>query len=60
MFYKDRENEFDFAFQPDASITGLLLRRGLLDSWYEFEDKKTKQALRVWCGDNDSDVSETV
>lgn len=34
----------------------LLDRKGLLDSWHSFEDKKTKQALRQWCMDNDIEL----
>lgn len=34
----------------------LVERKGLLDSWYSFEDEKTKQALRQWCMDNDIEL----
>lgn len=30
---------------------------GLLDTWYEFEDKHEKQALRKWCEENEIELS---
>ena len=29
----------------------------LLDTWYEFEDKRQKQALRKWCEENEIECS---
>lgn len=35
-----------------AKFEGLLVRRGALDQWYEFERKATDRAFREWCEDN--------
>jgi len=32
-----------------ASFKQLLARRGVLDQWYDFEQKATERALREWC-----------
>jgi hypothetical protein len=32
-----------------ASFKHLLARRGVLDQWYDFEQKATERALREWC-----------
>ena len=36
----------------------LLVRRGALERWYEFENKAEETALREWCADNDIKLSE--
>ena len=35
----------------------LLIRRDVLDSWYDFEAKATEQALREWCELNSIEVA---
>jgi hypothetical protein len=35
----------------------LLIRRNVLDSWYDFESKATEQALREWCELNSIEVA---
>lgn len=35
---------------------GLLQSVGLLQKWYDFEDKSTKDALLEWCRENNLDV----
>ena len=32
--------------------------KGILDSWYEFEEAKTKEAIRNWCRENGISVEE--
>ena len=32
-----------------ASFKQLLARKGVLDQWYDFEQKATERALREWC-----------
>jgi len=36
----------------------LLARKELLESWYEFESKAEKEALRNWCADCAIDIGE--
>jgi hypothetical protein len=35
----------------------LLMRRNVLDSWYDFESKATERALREWCELNSIEVA---
>lgn len=35
---------------------GLLERRGMLQQWYEYEEKSRKEALRQWCEENGIEV----
>ena len=37
----------------------LLHSKGLLQSWYEFEDRREEQALRQWCHENEIKVNHT-
>lgn len=39
-----------------ASFKNLLVRRGALDRWYDFEAKAQETALRMWCDRNSVDV----
>lgn len=39
-----------------AGFKGLLVRRGALDRWYDFEAKAQEKALRMWCDRNSVDV----
>lgn len=39
-----------------ARYKDLLEFKGLLEAWYEFENKAAGQALRQWCKDNDIKV----
>jgi hypothetical protein len=34
----------------------LVVRRGILDRWYDFQVKAQEQALRAWCEDNEIEV----
>jgi hypothetical protein len=36
----------------------LLVRRDVLDRWYDFEAKATERALREWCEENDIALSD--
>jgi Uncharacterised protein family (UPF0158) len=36
----------------------LLVRRRVLDRWYDFSNKAEDAALRAWCADNDIELSE--
>ena len=36
----------------------LLLRRGVLEQWYDFDQKATEVALRQWCEDNLVELSD--
>jgi len=36
----------------------LLETRGLLDKWYDFEKRRTEEALRQWCGENGVDLTD--
>lgn len=31
--------------------------KGLLDTWYKFEDERQKAALREWCQENDIEIN---
>jgi hypothetical protein len=33
-----------------------MVRRGVLDRWYDFQAKAEAQALREWCEDNEIEV----
>jgi len=35
----------------------LLEANGLLQSWYDFEDRREEQALRQWCDENEVELS---
>ncbi|MFA6093899.1 MAG: hypothetical protein WCU88_10110 [Elusimicrobiota bacterium] len=39
-----------------ASFKFLLVRKGKLEQWYEYEKKATEAAIRAWCKDNDIDL----
>ncbi len=39
-----------------ARFKNLLEHRGVLQQWYEFEEKSMQQALRQWCEDNEIEV----
>jgi uncharacterized protein with HEPN domain len=36
----------------------LLYSKELLETWFEFEDRRTKRALRQWCEENDIPLSD--
>ena len=38
---------------------GLLVRRGVLERWYDFSKKSEETALREWCAENGIELSET-
>ena len=35
----------------------LLESKGLLQTWYDFENRREKQALRQWCNENEVELS---
>jgi len=35
-----------------------LASKGLLEKWYEYENQRTKEALRQWCADNDIELTD--
>jgi hypothetical protein len=37
----------------------LLVRRGVLERWYDFSNKAEEAALREWCAENGIDLSGT-
>src|ERR1700731_2769042 len=37
---------------------GLLIRRNVLERWYDFESKATERALREWCGLNSIELAD--
>jgi hypothetical protein len=41
-----------------ARFKDLLVRRGTLDQWYDFESKAEENALRSWCDLNSIEVSD--
>jgi kynurenine 3-monooxygenase len=41
-----------------SRFKSLLDSKGLLDEWYQFEDSRTKAALREWCEENGIDLAE--
>lgn len=41
-----------------ARFRDLLWRRGMLQQWYDFENKATEKALREWCADNSIELSD--
>jgi hypothetical protein len=36
-----------------AKFKTLVVRRGILDQWHDFQVKAQEQALRAWCEDNE-------
>ncbi|RMF66642.1 MAG: hypothetical protein D6743_06065 [Calditrichaeota bacterium] len=36
----------------------LLLERGVLEEWYDFENSRKQAAIRQWCLDNGIDISD--
>ena len=54
-FLPDDFDEVDRIFSRRGAYSrfkGLLQRKGLLERWYEFENKATERALKEWCDDN--------
>ena len=41
-----------------AGFKSLLARRGVLEQWYDFEEKATVRALREWCELNSIALSD--
>ena len=41
-----------------ARFKDLLVRRGAIDRWYEFESKAQDEALRAWCGLHSIEISD--
>ncbi len=39
-----------------AKFKLLMVRRGVLDRWYDFQAKAEERALRAWCEDNEIEV----
>ena len=35
-----------------GNFKDLLARRGMLDQWYDFDNKAQERALRAWCAEN--------
>jgi hypothetical protein len=35
-----------------------LIRRNVLDRWYDFESKATERALREWCASNEIEIAD--
>ncbi len=35
-----------------------LERKGLLETWYEFENSATSEAMRIWCKDNNIELDD--
>jgi hypothetical protein len=40
-----------------ARFKDLLVRKGVLKEWYDFEAKAQKEALREWCEENSIEIS---
>jgi hypothetical protein len=53
----DRVREIFSRAGAYARFKDLLEHRHAIDRWYTFEQKATEDALRVWCEDNDIEVS---
>lgn len=41
-----------------ARYKELLERRGLLDDWHSYENKRTESALREWCAENNIEIED--
>ncbi len=41
-----------------SRFKSLLERRSKLQHWYEYEERRTKEALREWCHENDIQVQD--
>lgn len=56
------ENEFvESVFRKRgayARYKDLLVRKGLLEIWYEFENNAQKKALREWCKDKGIELTD--
>jgi hypothetical protein len=44
---------------PSRRYSVLLVRRGVLERWYDFSSKSEETALREWCAENGIELSET-
>jgi hypothetical protein len=40
-----------------ANFKDLLVQKGQLEHWHDYENKATEQALREWCEDNNLEIS---
>lgn len=61
QFLPDDYNEVQTIFRRKgayARFKDLLVRRAMLDEWYDFESKAEESALRSWCGHNSIEVSD--
>ena len=57
----DRYNQVQQIFRRRGAygrFKDLLEQRGLLETWYEFENESEKQALRQWCQENELELSD--
>jgi hypothetical protein len=41
-----------------AKFRALLIRRNVLERWYDFESKATERALREWCAFNAIELAD--
>ena len=41
-----------------SRFKSMLESKGLLKSWYDFEQRREEEALREWCRDNEIELSE--
>ncbi len=41
-----------------SRFKSMLESKGLLESWYDFEQRREEEALREWCRDNEIELSD--
>lgn len=61
QFVPEDEAKVDQIFRARGAYSrykDLLSSKGLLDKWYEFENKSELIALSQWCKDNDVDITD--
>jgi len=54
----DQEKVYDIFRRKGACsrYKHLLEKRGLLEKWYDYENKRTKEALLSWCAENNIEI----
>jgi hypothetical protein len=61
QFLPDEYEEVESIFRRKGAYSNfkeLLVRKGIIDKWYEFQSQAEEKALRAWCKDNDIEIHD--
>jgi deoxyribodipyrimidine photolyase-like uncharacterized protein len=57
----DKYHQVEHIFQRSGAyrqFKDLLESKGLLETWYEFENQREQEALKEWCEENEMELSD--